>query len=279
MDRNILLKAENLRAGYGGGEVLHGVSLEAAAGEILCVTGPNACGKSTLLRALARVIPARGTVVCKEAADSAAFVSTAALPRKALARRIGLLSQIPGDAFPFTVYETVATGCYARQGGLALRLDKMEKININAILEQLSLLDKSDKLISTCSGGELQRVLLARVLAQDPLVILLDEPTSHLDIKHQAASLTFLRDWARTRSRAVVAVIHDLNLARVFADRALLMADGKAVASGPPEAVFTGEALSRVYGMDVRAFFTEALAAWEGGQSSHPPRRGGWHHG
>jgi len=267
-----LLSIEDLSCGYGGREVLQGVSLEARGGELLCITGPNGCGKSTLLRAAAGIIPYRGTVRIS-GRDIRTF------RRRSLARSISLLGQFSPEAFPFTVYETAALGRYAHTGGFLegfnpgrrpslnpghgrCSLSRPDQALIRETLETFGLWEERDRWITELSGGQLQRVFLARTFIQDPEIILLDEPTNHLDIHQEITLLHTLGAWARSRGRGVIAVIHDLTLALHFGDSAVLMQEGRIRAQGSPGEVFRGETLREVYGMDVAAFLRESLGKW-----------------
>jgi iron complex transport system ATP-binding protein len=250
-----MLEIQNLYCGYGGGDIIKGISLGAKNGDILCVVGPNGCGKSTLLRAIARLLPFRGSVQIdgKE---------TRSFSRKDLAKKIALLGQNSRLYFPYTVFDTVAMGRYAHSEGLFAGLSAADKNSIEETLAVLELGEDRSRLINELSGGQLQRVFLARALVQDPEVILLDEPTNHLDLKHQAGLLEYLARWADSGG-TVIAVLHDLNLARRFCRQAILMSDGKTAAAGRTEELFAGAALKEVYGMDVREFMLESLRKWE----------------
>ena len=250
-----MLEIQNLYCGYGGGDIIKGINLGAKNGDILCVVGPNGCGKSTLLRAIARLLPFRGSVQIdgKE---------TRSFSRKDLAKKIALLGQNSQLYFPYTVFDTVAMGRYAHSEGLFAGLSAADKNSIEETLAVLELREDRSRLINELSGGQLQRVFLARALVQDPEVILLDEPTNHLDLKHQAGLLQYLARWADSGG-TVIAVLHDLNLARRFCRQAILMSDGKTAAAGRTEELFAGDALKEVYGMDVREFMLESLRKWE----------------
>jgi iron complex transport system ATP-binding protein len=250
-----MLELQNLYCGYGGGDVIKGINLRAKNGDVLCVVGPNGCGKSTLLRAIARLLPFRGSVRIdgKE---------TSSFSRKTLAKKVALLGQNSSLYFPYTVFDTVAMGRYAHGEGLFAGLSAADREIIETTLAVLELDEDRSRLISELSGGQLQRVFLARALVQDPEIMLLDEPTNHLDLKHQAGLLEYLVHWADSGG-TVIAVLHDLVLARRFCRQAVLMADGKAAAYGLPEELFAGAALKEVYGMDVRKFMLESLGKWE----------------
>jgi iron complex transport system ATP-binding protein len=251
-----MLEILNLSAGYNGADVIHDITLRARRGEVLCIAGPNGCGKSTLLKAAARIIPYRGTVKL-DGRDAAS------LSRKSLAQKTGLLGQMSQVYFPYSVYDTVALGRYAHSKGFLKSLSKEDHEFVTDIIQKLGLYDERDRMINELSGGQLQRVFLARTLVQDPDIILLDEPTNHLDLKHQLELLRCLRDWAGEHQKAVVAVLHDLNLAIRFGDRAALMREGKIVSRGPSAQALNGDILREVYGIDIKKFMAESLEWWK----------------
>jgi iron complex transport system permease protein len=261
--RGEALLIRNLRAGYGGLDVVKNISLEARPGEFFCIAGPNGSGKSTLLRAAARLIPFRGEV-------RIGGLSIAGLKRRELARKTALLGQMSQLWFPYTVYDTLALGRYAHSGGgwgFIKSLSPEDRAAVEQVLDRLELADIRGRLITELSGGQLQRVFLARTLVQDPAVILLDEPTNHLDLRHQVELLEYLSGWARENGRAVVAVLHDLNLANRFADRMVLLDRGEIAAAGTGGDLLgknaAGPALEAAYGMDIRRFMRESLERWE----------------
>ncbi|MDR0623838.1 MAG: ABC transporter ATP-binding protein [Treponema sp.] len=250
-----MLEINNLSCGYHGFDVIHGICLRANRGEVLTLAGPNGCGKTTLLKAMARIIPRRGSVTL-DGRDISAF------SRKNLAQKIAFLGQMPQIHFPYTVYDTAALGRYAHAKGFLKSLSKGDREFIMNILHSLGLSGEKDRMINELSGGQFQRVFLARTLAQDPDVILLDEPTNHLDLKYQVELLGRLKTWTREHNKILIGVLHDLNLAFRFSDAAALMEDGRLKALGRPETVLKGKTLREMYGMDVRGFMLESLESW-----------------
>jgi iron complex transport system ATP-binding protein len=249
------ISVKNLSAGYGGPDIIGGVEFEAAAGDFLCIAGPNGSGKSTLLRALARLIPCRGEV----RVDG---VDIAALKRRDLAKKIAILGQTAQFYFPHTVYDTVAMGRYAYGQGLIPALRGPDRKIIEEKLEQLELGGLREERITELSGGQLQRVFLARTLVQDPAVILLDEPTNHLDLKYQVELFRRLGEWASGGGGIVIAALHDLNLARAFTRRMILLDRGRVKAAGPTAGVLDSAAPAVAYGMDIGAFMRNSLGRW-----------------
>ena len=234
------LVARAVDAGYGARHVLRRVDLTLEPGGLIALVGPNGAGKSTLLRALAGLIrPTSGAVTLDG-------VGVLTMTRAALASRIAVVPQAFDTLFPFTVREIVGLGRSARLGLFARPTSADEQAVERAIAEQdLSLL--ADRRIDALSGGERQRVVLAMALAQEAAVLLLDEPTAHLDPSHQRSVLLRVGELARTRGVVTVAVLHDLNLA-ALADRVVVIADGSVVADGPPVTALAPDVVSRVFG-------------------------------
>ena len=256
-----MLFIKELFAGYNDIDVICNISLNVEKGESLCVLGPNGCGKSTLLKSIARIIDYRGFISLNDEDISS-------ISRKELAKKIAMLSQNTHPAgaaqvfFPYTVYETVSMGRYAYSQGFLKNLSAEDKKIIEDILFKLDIQDIKDCMIDELSGGTLQRVFLARTLAQTPDLILLDEPANHLDLKHQIELLNYLKTWVRENNKTLISVFHDLNLARQFGDTAIVLNNGKIAANGNIDDVLNSEVLSGVYGIDIRGFMKESLRKW-----------------
>ncbi|MDR2150306.1 MAG: ABC transporter ATP-binding protein [Spirochaetaceae bacterium] len=251
-----MLAIQNLYSGYKKGrDIIKNLSMTVQHGEIVCVLGPNGCGKSTLLKTIVRILEYRGSIALKG-------TELSSYTRKNLAQKIALLGQASQIYFPYTVYETVALGRYAHCEGFLNRLSPADEALIRETLEKLGLYDLKDRLINELSGGQLQMVFLARTLVQNPQLILLDEPTNHLDPKHQIELLYYLKTWVKEGRRAVIGVLHDLNLAGSFCDTAALMQGGTILAHGTAGEVLNSEILKAVYGVDVRQFMVESLGRW-----------------
>jgi iron complex transport system ATP-binding protein len=218
---------------------LDGVTLEVPAGSFTAVLGPNGSGKSTLLRALLGVVrPDEGSAAL-EGRDVRAW------DRRELARRVGVVPQLESIAFPVTVREVVAMGRYAHLGPLRAE-GAADRAAIARALESCDVAALEARQVTALSGGELQRVRIARALAQEPAALALDEPTASLDMAHEMSILELLRGWA-DGGMTVLLVTHQLNLAARFADRIVLLEGGRVVAEGETAAVFTAEVLERVY--------------------------------
>lgn len=235
------LAATAVTAAYGARVVLRECSFAIGSGEIVAVVGPNGAGKSTLLRVLAGLLrPTTGAVALDD-------VDLATFSRAKLARRIAVVPQIFDTLFPFTVREVVALGRTARLGALG-RASFDDAAAVERAIDELELAPLASRRIDRLSGGERQRAVLAMALAQETAVLLLDEPTVHLDPGHQLATLDLLRELAARRQLAVCAVLHDLNLASAFASRIVALADGRVVREGTPLEVLSSDLVRAVFG-------------------------------
>jgi iron complex transport system ATP-binding protein len=208
--------------------VLDHISMQISEGEVVSIIGPNGSGKSTLLRCICRVLQPRGGVVYLNNQD------VAHLKPRELARLLGYVPQSGAEVFPLTVYEAVLLG---RKPYLSWGVGPKDREIVDRILRFMKIEEFALKYINEMSGGEKQRVLIARALAQEPEVLMLDEPTSNLDIKHQLEVLGLMQKFAHEGGMTVIMVLHDLNLASRFSDKLVLINEGKVFASGPPAAV------------------------------------------
>ncbi len=218
-----MLSVKNVSCGYGGSPVVQEMSFSVRAGEILGILGPNGCGKTTLLKALSGLLPASGEILlCQKPIKG--------LSRLEIAKKAALVTQLSPVSFSYTVYETVEMGRYAHRSGLFPRTGERDRQIVLESLSRTGVSELRDRPVTTLSGGQLQRVFLARAFAQEPQIILLDEPTNHLDLGFQLSLMEDLRAWVKEKERCAVGVLHDINLALRFADRILLMDQGKAAA-------------------------------------------------
>jgi len=238
------LRASGIRAGYSGRTVLHSVSLEVAAGELLAIVGPNGAGKSTLLRVLAGTLPADVGQVELYGRPLRQF------DRKALAQNLAIVAQENLVAFSFSVMEIILMGRAPHLGPFHLETAHDIAIAVEA-LRRFDLIDLAARPIHELSGGERKRVFLARALAQEPRIMLLDEPTAFLDLRHVADIFGSFRRLCRDRNMSVVATLHDLNVAALYADRVLILKSGHVAGCGPAELIFTDERLKSVYEVDI----------------------------
>ncbi|WP_019544092.1 ABC transporter ATP-binding protein [Streptomyces sulphureus] len=237
------LAAEHLTLGYADRTVIESLDLAVSAGRVTVIVGANACGKSTLLRAMSRLLtPREGRVVLdgKEVHR---------LPARQLARTLGLLPQAPVAPEGITVADLVGRGRHPHQG-LMSRWSDEDDAAVAAALEATGTVELADRSVDELSGGQRQRVWIAMALAQQTDLLLLDEPTTFLDASHQVEVLDLLTDLNRTRGTTIVMVLHDLNLAARYADHLIALAAGRLHSTGAPDTVLTTEFVRTVFGLD-----------------------------
>jgi len=224
--------------------VLQGVSFRVEKGEFVGVIGPNGSGKTTLLKILYRLLaPQKGEILFE-------LVSMKKMDRGDIAKRIAVVAQETQLLFPFSVLETVLMGRSPYLGHLMFESEKDLEIARKA-MEWTRILPFSERPIDELSGGEKKRVFIARALAQEPEVILLDEPTVNLDVHHQTDFLDLILTLNRERGLTIVMASHDINIASEFCDRLILLQGGKIYQTGTPEEVVTKENIESVYGCEV----------------------------
>ena len=236
------VNAENLAAGYNGEEIIKPLSCSFAKGTFTGIIGPNGSGKTTLLRAISRIIPASGILELDGRPVSDYTPAE-------LGMTLGFVPQDEDRPFAYTVIQVVLMSRYARTSRFS-SLSPDDNARCYQALDRTGIVHLKDRSIRALSGGEWQRVLIARAFAQDTPVILLDEPTSHLDLAHVTGILSLVRDLAGA-GRTIIAVFHDLNLASQYCDRLLMIRNGSIVADGSPSEVLTPEKIREVYGTDV----------------------------
>ncbi len=237
------LVAEHLTLGYGERLVIDDLDLAVPPGRITAVVGANACGKSTLLRAMSRLLAPRGGHVLLDGA------AVHRLPAKQLARTLGLLPQSPVAPEGITVADLVGRGRHPHQG-IFSRWSAEDDAAVAQALEATETMDLADRAVDELSGGQRQRVWIAMALAQRTDLLLLDEPTTFLDVNHQVEVLDLLTDLNRARGTTVVMVLHDLNLAARYADQLVAIAGGRVHAVGSPAEVLTAENVLAVFGIE-----------------------------
>lgn len=243
MTRERSLSASGLSLGYGDRLIVEGLNLEVAPGEITSIVGANGCGKSTLLRAMARLLPPRsGQVIL----DGKALSSQ---PTKEVARILGLLPQSPTAPEGIVVADLVGRGRHPHQGLLG-RWSARDHEVVAEALEATHIVDLAERPVDELSGGQRQRVWIAMALAQETDILLLDEPTTFLDVANQLEILDLVTDLNERKGTTVVMVLHDLGLAARYSHRLVAMRDGAITASGRPEEVVTEEIVKQVFGID-----------------------------
>jgi len=241
------LRFDFVTARVGGQTLLEGIDFEVRPGEVVGLIGRNGVGKTTLLRiASAALAPGAGGVLLGD-------LPVAHMPRRELARQVALVPQVLHVPFPFRVGELVLMGRAPHQSLVGLESEHDVELAL-AALARLGIVHLVDRDITTLSGGERQLVLLARALVQDPGVLLLDEPTAFLDLKHRVEVLREVRTFARS-GRAALIVSHDLSLAARSCDRVVLLGQGGIVAEGPPESVLSSKNLRLAFDIDAQTFF------------------------
>lgn len=236
------ITVQETTVGYGDFTAVRGLSVEFPRGQFTCIIGPNGCGKSTLLRALARVLTTTAGTICLDGKEIGSF------DRKELSRCIALMAQDASAPEHLTVTELVARGRFAHQGLLGQR-SSQDWDKVSQALSTVELGKLADRRLSELSGGQRQRAWLAMALAQDTPVLLLDEPTTFLDLGYQHELLTLIASLNANEHKTVIAVVHDLQQAVRFADHLVALKDGQLVAHGKPTDVVTAELIKSLYGL------------------------------
>ncbi|NLG58038.1 MAG: ABC transporter ATP-binding protein [Clostridiales bacterium] len=250
-----MLKARHITLKYGEHQALRDVSLSLSEGQWLMVIGPNGAGKSSLIAALSHSRPFGGQVSLKGQ-------DIRSLSPRQRARLVGVLRQQQTVQYAYTVEEVARLGRYAHGAGWLKGRDREGRAMVDRALELTGMAALKERSLLTLSGGERQRAFLAQVLAQDPAILLLDEPADALDLKYQKTLFELTETWAKQPGRAVISVVHDLSIARRFGSHALLLQDGRCLAQGEKEAVLSPRHLNAAYGMDVGAWQRELALPW-----------------
>lgn len=251
-----MLEIKDITVEYGSKRILDNVSFSLEEGQWLMIAGPNGAGKSTIVKALSGGCPYTGRIMLDG-------TDISALKASALARRLGFLAQSHEVTYSFTVREVVAMGRYAYSRGVFNGASAEDTAEINKALEATGLTELAGKSVLTVSGGELQRTFLAQLFAQNPKIIVLDEPTNNLDLMYQKQIFELIELWIKGGNRAVISVVHDLSLARIYGTDAVLLDRGKVAAKGRPEDVISNKYLNGIYSMDVVEYMRTVLSTWE----------------
>lgn len=235
------VEIDDVTVALGGREVVRNASLTVEPGEVVGLLGPNGSGKSSLLRTLYRAVKPRSGAVRLDGGE------IRNLSGRQVARSVAVMLQDPPTDFDLSVEETVLLGRVPHHASFGR--DTADDLRIVAdAMQRAEITDLGDRMVATLSGGQRQRVMLARALAQESPVLVLDEPSNHLDISHQHELMSTVRNLGRT----VIAALHDLNLASQYCDRVVVLSDGRVVAAGAPATVFTADLIRTVFGVDVR---------------------------
>ncbi len=235
------LRVKNVEFGYNSTLVLEGISMDLDRSEIIGIVGPNGAGKSTLIRCIDRILTPGGGAILLDETD----IST--LSRMEIARKMGYVPQTTTRVFPATVFDTVLMG---RRPHLGWKSGDADVDKVLEIMELLGIMEFAMRDFNEISGGQQQKVLIARALAQEADIILLDEPTSNLDIRHQLEVMDIMTNIVRKKGISAIMAIHDLNLASRYTSRILMMNGGRIFAAGDPESVLTAENIRRAYGVE-----------------------------
>ncbi|WP_342474543.1 heme ABC transporter ATP-binding protein [Bacillus sp. FSL L8-0215] len=240
-----MIQVKEIRGAYGEKEVIRGINLEVKQGEFLGILGPNGSGKTTLLKMMAGILAPKSG----EVRIGGHLIQS--YPPKALAQKVAVLPQKTDQAFSFTVEETVQFGRYPYQKGWLQSVTREDVQVVSKVMEQTGVAQFKNQSIHELSGGEQQRVYLAQALAQQPEYLLLDEPTSFLDLAYQKDLLDLIKEETDSSRLTVIGVFHDVNIASLYCDRLLLLHEGKTDMLGLPHHVLTTERINRVYETNV----------------------------
>ena len=250
-----MLKAENITVRFGERTVVDHLSFHLHEGQWLMLVGPNGAGKSTLIETISQGVAYTGNILL-EGRDIRRFKAAQ------LARKVGVLAQKNAVGYAYTVDEVVGLGRYAYRQSFLSGRDDGGKDQVERALSLTGLTNLRHASVLTLSGGELQRTFLAQVFAQNPQILILDEPANHLDLKYQQHIFSLISDWLKTPGRAVISVVHDLSLARKYGTHAVLMNQGKNISQGKIDEVLTQDNLKTVYDMDVYGWMRDMLEQW-----------------
>lgn len=243
-----MLEVKNVCISYELKTAVKNLSFQLKEGQWLMIVGPNGAGKSTIIEAPTKGVNYQGNIILKNKE-----IST--YNNKDLAKEIGTLSQTHRINYDFSIQDVVKLGLYSKK-------ENYSESIINQALIQTGLFEMKDKTINTISGGELQRVFLAQVFAQDPNILLLDEPLNHLDLQYQKQFLSLIQKWLHQPHKAVISVIHDLSIAKKFGTHAILLSRGETITQGLTNEVFNNKSLNQAYNTNVTNWYRNILEQW-----------------
>ncbi|MBQ9032392.1 MAG: ABC transporter ATP-binding protein [Parasporobacterium sp.] len=250
-----LLEIRDLTVQYSEKPVIDHVSFSLEEGQWLMIVGPNGAGKSTIVRSISGQLPYTGEILFREQ-------EIRRMKSAQLARHIGVLAQNHAVGYDFTVREIVNLGRYAHRSGALKGESETDYQAVQKAIRDTGLKELESKSVLHLSGGEVQRTFLAQLFAQNPDIMILDEPANHLDLVYQKQVFEMISRWIREPGRAVISVVHDLSLARAYGTHCLLLDLGDGAIYGTAQEVLTSEHLDAVYEMDVYAWMRQMLGQW-----------------
>lgn len=251
-----MLNVENMTVRYGENTIVKAISFDVLEGQWLMLVGPNGAGKSTIVNAIAQGVPYSGNVTF-------GGKDVRRMKPSEFAKNCGILTQTHNVNYSFTVEEIIRLGRYSYSGGLFAKSSSNDDKAVEDAARLTGMLSLMQQSVLTLSGGELQRTFLAQLFAQNPKLLILDEPSNHLDLVYQRQIFELTREWLAHSGRAVISVVHDLSLAKKYGTHALLLHNGRIEAFDTADKVLTRANLNTVYSMDVYAWMQSQLTIWK----------------
>lgn len=251
-----MLNVENMTVRYGENTIVKAISFDVLEGQWLMLVGPNGAGKSTIVNAIAQGVPYSGNVTF-------GGKDVRRMKPSKFAKNCGILTQTHNVNYSFTVEEIIRLGRYSYSGGLFAKSSSNDDKAVEDAARLTGMLSLMQQSVLTLSGGELQRTFLAQLFAQNPRLLILDEPSNHLDLVYQRQIFELTREWLAHSGRAVISVVHDLSLAKKYGTHALLLHNGRIEAFDTADKVLTRANLNTVYSMDVYAWMQSQLTIWK----------------
>ncbi len=251
-----MLNVENMTVRYGENTIVKAISFDVLEGQWLMLVGPNGAGKSTIVNAIAQGVPYSGNVTF-------GGKDVRRMKPSEFAKNCGILTQTHNVNYSFTVEEIIRLGRYSYSGGLFAKSSSNDDKAVEEAARLTGMLSLMQQSVLTLSGGELQRTFLAQLFAQNPKLLILNEPSNHLDLVYQRQIFELTREWLAHSGRAVISVVHDLSLAKKYGTHALLLHNGRIEAFDTADKVLTRANLNTVYSMDVYAWMQSQLTIWK----------------
>ena len=251
-----MLNVENMTVRYGENTIVKAISFDVLEGQWLMLVGPNGAGKSTIVNAIAQGVPYSGNVTF-------GGKDVRRMKPSEFAKNCGILTQTHNVNYSFTVEEIIRLGRYSYSGGVFAKSSSNDDKAVEEAARLTGMLSLMQQSVLTLSGGELQRTFLAQLFAQNPKLLILDEPSNHLDLVYQRQIFELTREWLAHSGRAVISVVHDLSLAKKYGTHALLLHNGRIEAFDTADKVLTRANLNTVYSMDVYAWMQSQITIWK----------------